>query len=403
MTLTPPAGRPPVSLAGPQHRSSILFVTHESSRTGAPIFLLRFLRWFKQHNPAPFRILAASEGALFHEFASLAPTDSFEPAQSFLYRAQRKLGINGMSVRAHQATLRERLAHSDIGLVYSNTIVNGEILDFLSFLQCPVITHVHELERVIRFFGERNESLVKRYTSRFIAVSSAVANNLVKAHGIPPEGVRVVHGFIPVSSQPLVSVPEARASVRSEIGVSPETPLVCGCGSIELRKGIEQFLDVAKIVVGTNPEAHFFWVGGGPAQIQEVAGKAAARGLENRVHFLGAKPDVATYYAASDVFFLSSLEDPFPLVVMEAALQGVPVVCFRDSGGAPEFVEPDAGLVAPGFDLNAMASHISSLLRSPELSRKLGASGQKKVMDQFGLDAGAAKIDQIIRESLSHV
>ena len=76
--------------------------------------------------------------------------------------------------------------------------MNGDVLDFLSFLNCPVISHVHELEGLIQDLGSGNMGRVKTHTSTYIAVSEAVKTNLIKAHAIPESKVQMVHGFVPI-------------------------------------------------------------------------------------------------------------------------------------------------------------------------------------------------------------
>ena len=100
--------------------------------------------------------------------------------------------------------------------------------------------------------------------------------------------------------------------------------------------------------------------------------------LKDVVHFVGEKPNVTQYFQASDVFVLPSREDPFPLVMMEAGLYRNPVICFDGAGGAPEFVEQDAGFVIPSFDVGKMADKIVELLRSPELRNRMGERRKRK-------------------------
>ncbi|HEY3276453.1 MAG TPA: hypothetical protein VGJ94_07515, partial [Syntrophorhabdaceae bacterium] len=127
----------------------VLFVSHDAGRTGAPIILLDFLKWFKSNSTVPFQVLLKRSGELETEFRSLAPVDRFRglwagngPGEVLLSIP----GFYGWSERRYQQRLKDKLSRDRIGLVYSNTITNGEVLQFLSTLGCPVITHVHELE-----------------------------------------------------------------------------------------------------------------------------------------------------------------------------------------------------------------------------------------------------------------
>jgi len=379
---------------------TILFISHDASRTGAPLFLLRFLRWFRQNRAIPFRVLAGEPGPLVPDFESLAPVDSFEPEPSFTYRGLRRLGLNDRARAKHLAQLRERLAQSDIRLIYSNTEVTGKILDFLSFLDCPVICHVHGLESTIRHFGAENIASIKKYSSSYIAVSRAVEDNLVTNHAIPGEKIRMIYGFIPIESNARVEPAKSRSELFRELGIPEAAKMVCACGSIEHRKGTDLSLEVAEDVSRREDfdDVHFVWVGSNAKTGDEMKQKFRFR---EKVHFVGSIVDVLPYYAAADVFLLPSREDAFPLVMMEAGLAGKPVVCFAESGGAPEFVESDAGFVVPGFDVKAMADKVITLLASETLRTQMGEAAKQKVLGRHRLDKGAADIARIIDQTLS--
>src|SRR5690606_17003431 len=70
----PPAprhrGRSPVMTT----RTPILFVSHEGTRTGAPMMLLHFLRWLREHGKVDPQIALLRGGPLTEQFAELGPT-----------------------------------------------------------------------------------------------------------------------------------------------------------------------------------------------------------------------------------------------------------------------------------------------------------------------------------------
>jgi glycosyltransferase involved in cell wall biosynthesis len=83
--------------------------------------------------------------------------------------------------------------------------------------------------------------------------------------------------------------------------------------------------------------------------------------------------------------------------MLEAALEGKPIVCF-DSGGAPEFVRADAGFVIPRFDVTGMAEKISLLLSSSELRIQMGQVAKARVLNQHSLETCAPRIAAIIQD-----
>ena len=381
---------------------SVLFLSHDASRTGAPIFLLRFLRWFGENQEIPYRVLIGGYGDLLGEFQSMGPVDLFEPEPTIFERVLRRLNVRPRDNADHLVTLRQKLSQSNIRAIYSNTIVNGKILDFLSFLNCPIICHVHELDSVIRYIGTDNLNLVKEHTSSYIAVSQAVKRNLVENHGISAELIRVIHGFIPTGEDGRSKTAQSHPDVRRELGIPNEARLVCACGSVETRKGIDLFVKVAEKVAETYKQApvHFVWVGGRAKQVASMRKATHSKFQHKFVHFIGHRQDVSPYYDASDLFLLPSREDPFPLVMMEAALRKKAVVCFDNSGGAPEFVEQDAGFVVTGFDVNKMAEKTIELLASDELRDRMGAIARQKVLDRHDIRITAPEISAIIQGAL---
>ena len=73
-----------------------------------------------------------------------------------------------------------------------------------------------------------------------------------------------------------------------------------------------------------------------------------------------------------DAFLLTSREDSGPMVMLEAAAFRIPILCFDESGGAPEFVAHDAGIAVPYLDIRQMADALLDLEQSPDLRRRFG-------------------------------
>ena len=133
----------------------------------------------------------------------------------------------------------------------------------------------------------------------------------------------------------------------------------------------------------------------------ELQQDVKAAGLEGIVHFVGSSPKPLDYFAAFDVFALTSREDPYPLVCLEAASFGKPILCFAGGGGEPEFVEDDCGFVVPYLDIEAMADRVLELMDSPELRQRLGTSARAKVRARHDIEIVAPRILEVIRQCAS--
>ncbi len=102
--------------------------------------------------------------------------------------------------------------------------------------------------------------------------------------------------------------------------------------------------------------------------------------MADRVHLLPPGGDYLDYLACFDVFTLTSREDPYPLVMLEAGLNRNPVLCFAQSGGSPDYVGTDTGCLVPYADLSAMAGIITRLADDRAERTRLGAIFYERAM-----------------------
>ncbi len=101
-----------------------------------------------------------------------------------------------------------------------------------------------------------------------------------------------------------------------------------------------------------------------------------------------------------DVFLLSSREDPYPLVVLEAALLQKPIICFESAGGAPELVESDAGMVVGYLDVVAASEAIITLVKDPVLRKQKGLNASQKVLSRHDTNHSIQKVLTIIEDCM---
>ena len=107
----------------------------------------------------------------------------------------------------------------------------------------------------------------------------------------------------------------------------------------------------------------------------------AQLGLADALDLTGHQEDMAAYYARADLLLLPSIEDPFPLVMMEAGLAGLPIVAFDGSGGASEVIGRDGGgVVVPHLDVQKRADAVHDLLVDPGLRERLGRNARTTAM-----------------------
>lgn len=387
----------------------VLFIGHSAHLSGAPQSLLRMIIWLSENRRNwKMRAMLGDNLDLFQAYSQVIPTVVSPWAAKQDSRSSRILRRLTASLRRQDCRRRhmERfLTEGRFDVALSNTVMNLEEARAVSDMGIPLVCRVAELPFWIDHRLGRERFLEsRRYYHRFVAVSDAVKRSLVGHYGISPARIDTIHGAIPSSLVTQYSPPN-RAKARARFGLAPENFVVGGVGTLDWRKGWDLFVATAVRLLrrrDTPSRFVFLWLGGSPS---EVAFKQASHdiemaGLQAECRLLGSTRDTTAFYSALDVLFLSSREDPFPLVVLEAAAAAVPTICFAKSGGAPEFVGDDAGIVADYLDGTAVEESLLRLASNAAWRTMLGAGARAKVASKCTADVQFPKFVEIL-ESLA--
>jgi glycosyltransferase involved in cell wall biosynthesis len=288
-------------------------------------------------------------------------------------------------------------------IIYGNSLAIAPAVPLLSPLATARIVHVRELESMIADDGRIGLvafERVRQFANQFLAVSRSVKDNLVTRHGVPADRILISPGCLETATPLHFQEDVVRKRVRAELGIPSSADIVCGAGTLDLRKGADLFLAAARHVVarlGTSAP-YFLWIGGNLTSEfgRHLMLDAEKLAIRERIRLLPQRPDIAEYLAASDLLIVPSREDPFPLVVLEAASLGKPVVCFDKSGGAPDFVEGDCGFVVAYLDVAAMGDRIVELVRDPALRSRLGENAARKVRERHDIAVEAIRFKRIL-------
>jgi len=222
---------------------------------------------------------------------------------------------------------------------------------------------------------------VRRCGNVIVAVSESLASSL-RRRGFPANKVACIPNGIDVARFRGV----AAGRVRSELRVSPETPLVGMMANYRKDKGHEFFLEAARIIVQTIPQCHFVAAGDvSPENRELLSSRLQKLSLEKQFAFLGFRQDVPEFLADLDVFVLPSTSEGFSLATVEAMAAGRPVVVTR-SGGPEEIVEDGrSGILVPAGDPESLARAVIHVLQQPEMARTMGQEARTRTERAFSL------------------
>ena len=351
----------------------VAYVLHDAHPHGAQFNALAQVEGLSGTAGVRVHVAALGDGVLLDRFERLAPVhrlwEAADPA-------------------AAAASLAERLCGEGVTAAILNTTVSGALAPVFKAAGLRTVVLVHELPGVI-------ESMDLQQAAARIAEH---ADAVVFAHDAVRRGFeRFAHprGEVHIRPQGLYKVNRrrtaadreaARRELRAELGLDADAEIVLGVGFGDRRKGIDLFVEAALDVANARPGAHFVWLGHLEAGIEpEVRRRIAGAGDAGaRVRLAGRRDDTDLFYAGADVLALTSREDPFPSVVLEAMDAGLPVVGFADAGGCEDLLREGTGALAPFEDTAAFAREVRALLQDRRGAARLGARGRAIVAERFG-------------------
>lgn len=343
-------------------------------------------------------LLLGDGGPLLADYQAICPVTIWPALDRYVVGAvaDKVLGKMGLweqfherQQKARQQKIRAHLAPDSVDLVLVNTVTSSRWFGQLGIPdKTPVVTFVHELDMSVRIYTRPNElAYLLNRTTQLLAVSKATARYYEQQHGFDPARITLYTLIDTPALERNVQQAREQPNIYTSLGLPDNALIVGGCGNAEWRKGNDLFITLARQVIGRqtsdNQPVHFVWVGVPDGSLRDdLLLDIQKAGLSDRVHLIPPTPDVLRYMSRFDVFVLCSREDPYPLVVFEAGLSGVPVVCFADAGGSPELVETDGGFVVPYLDLDAMSNRVLDLLSQPELRKNMGQRLGQKILER---------------------
>jgi glycosyltransferase involved in cell wall biosynthesis len=363
-------------------RKRIILVAHDAYRHGAQYLSLNLAKLLSTELDYDVDMLVLGDGPLKNEFAKWAKVHDLagcDPA--------------GQDVRDLIIELRGLGARAAI----VNTTVSAAILPALSAAGLRTVVLIHEMPAVIRQMGlEKEVEDIARHSDTVIFASTAVQDGFCQFAKLPagkcivrPQGLYKVNPLRRITS----GIDTARRALRKRLGLPADAAIVLGVGYADYRKGPDLFIEAGLKLLEEQPATYFIWLGNeaGPDWMAKVHAPALAADKMDRFLFLGLIEETDDFYAGADVFALTSREDPYPSVVLEAMDCGLPVVAFAGTGGMEELIREAGGFIVPAFDAAVYANALGSSIDSHEVRTNCFDRGTALIdgrfaFRQYGLD-----------------
>jgi len=230
-------------------------------------------------------------------------------------------------------------------------------------------------------------------------VSQAAADRFIADRIIPADLLKVFPNAVDTDRFREVP-PGSREFVRRSLGIGDQFVWLA-VGRFEVAKDYPNMLRAFATVHARYPNAHLVIVGRGSLQLETEA-LAGSLGLAACVRFVGVRRDVPEVMSAADGYVMSSEREGMPIVLLEAASAGLPIVATRVGGNAEVVRDQESGFIVPPRDAEALAA---AMLRLMELSdaerRALGDRGTEHVRALYGLARSLDRWEELYRDALA--
>jgi glycosyltransferase involved in cell wall biosynthesis len=390
----------------PQAKLKLLIAAHSASRGGAEYCLDTFLAHLDRDR-FDAQILFAWDGPMaesarargYHvEIWPWAWWMSYQP-DGWYYR-----NLTGGGLLRVFRLLR-RFRNQQIDLVYTNTAVIFEPALAAWLAGIPHVWHVHEiltpthtrphlflLRQLVRWIGR---------WSRRVVFESNTARQVCQRY-IPQRKMRTVYNSVRFS-------PPGQVATKSHINISTAqgdsgsiSPdgfcRVVWIGRFSERKDPLAFVHAIARMQRSN-QCRFVLVGEGPLAA-EVRRAIQSLALTDRCQVLPFQDDIRPVLQSSDFLVLTSREESFGLVLIEAAAYGLPAVATRTQGPTEIIVDGKTGLLVEPGNVTELALAMDRLVAYNDMRREMGLSAAQRASELFCPRKNTRQLELIFLEAI---
>jgi glycosyltransferase involved in cell wall biosynthesis len=351
------------------------------------------LEHFKQHYHLNRYTLLHNPGPIYREFG----TRSHVTCLNLKRQASWKLD---WAIRRFVGQLDRRKPT----LVLCNSMESRFMAQALQRYNLPLIYLVHELPSSYSADDYRS---VYDLSAKVIFPAEIVRRSADATAPIPAgKDVLLPQGLLDESFGSRFEREAARREIRQEFGLPQDAVVLLGCGTLDMRKGIDHFANLARYwhaqARAPHRPVHFVWIGGGYAGRHSTKhfvdldlGYSPAK---DYVHFVGERDSVEKYFVGGDGFLMTSRVDPFPCVIHEAMAAEIPIIAFDQAGGAPEAIRNDAGFVVPFGDYARVEQIIAQVVNNPAAHDQVRQVAKARVQTEYRFQDYAERVARLATE-----
>lgn len=264
------------------------------------------------------------------------------------------------------------------------------------------VRHIVGGERCVDPWKRWHELWIDRRLARVserIATNSSGVVDFYASKGIPPDKFVVIPNGIAMPSESeqtpgphetldgaaAESRTAARTTLLNELGLPVESRLIGCVARLWPQKRFEDLIWATELLKCVHDDVHLLIIGDGPQRwwLERYTSKVQ---INDRVHFLGERSDVARILPHLHCFWLGSGYEGQSNSLMEAMAAAVPVVATDIAGNRDLVIPGETGFLVPVGDRAEFARKTQRMFEEPALAARLGAAGRERMRRDFSVE-----------------
>lgn len=306
-----------------------------------------------------------------------------------------------ISFAAALFTLRGLRSRPAADVLYAHFGPNGQVaatLKAVGLIDLPIITVFHgfDVTMVIKEWGPDYYRCLFAHGDLMLPVSQEFKRRLISM-GCPEEKIAVHHMGVDIRT----------LDFRPRKKPNPGTPIqVLSIARLVEKKGLASGIRAIHLATQSLDIPIKYTIVGDGVLRPELESLIEELGCQDSVEIAGWKTqdEVKTYIEQAHVYLAPSVvakngdEEGIPVVLMESAASGLPLISTRHSG-IPELVrDRETGLLADEHDVSGLAAALVELCKDENLGHQLSVAGRRLVEDEFEIDGLNKKLGELLKE-----
>lgn len=328
-------------------KQKLVVVSHDAHPHGAQYLSLNIVRELREMG-IDVECVLLDDGALREQFEALGNVSILDAA----------------ATPGEMAGVARAIQSRGVTAAIVNTTVSGKFARHLGDAGIEVVSLVHELPGVIRANGLHGHVKdIAASAKRVVFAAEPVRAGFESFSELNPAQAIIRPQGLYKRNAARYRTAESQRDLRRKLGIAQDAKVVLCVGYADRRKGIDLFVEAGIFLCESNPDVHMVWVGHFDLEMEgDIREKVNLSGHSDHFHFTGRQVETGIFYAGADVYALTSREDPYPSVVLEAFDAGLPVVGFEGCGGLDALLRSHGAGLVPMEDTRALADACRTLI-----------------------------------------